>query len=154
MFGRNIRTKLPQVKANTATPKANILQGNQQQKQKIKAYADKRRNATPSNIKAGDQVLLQQPRKNKLTSGFDPKPFTVISHKGTSLILQRRGGPQIMCNISATRKLLFLPDDVHDIESDDDVMTDHAPILGEMNCRQLPSRQRRPPSYLRDYVTQ
>ena len=136
MFSHNIRTKLPQVKARTATLKADILQRDQQQKQTIKAYADKRRHATPSNIKARDQVLLQQARRDKLTSAFDPKPYTVISHKGTSLVLQRRGGPQIMRNVSATRKLLFPPDNVHDFESDDDGMKDHAPqVLWERTLK-------------------
>ena len=66
---REIRTKVPQVE----TQMSNVLSAlqsakikDQQAKQCTKAYADKRNRASPSDIKAGDEVLLQQARQNKL----------------------------------------------------------------------------------------
>lgn len=71
----------------------------------MKEYADKKRRAVPSDIKQGDQVLLKQQRKSKLSTAYDPKPYTVEGKKGTSLLLRRSNEPQIMRNSSAVRKV-------------------------------------------------
>ena len=77
----------------------------QQAKQRTKVYADRRNRATPSDIKAGDKVLLQQAAQNKLSTRFDPNPYTVLERKGPSLILQQGGGRVFMRNVSHERKL-------------------------------------------------
>lgn len=59
-----------------------------QAKQCTKAYVDKRNRACPSDIKSGDKVLLQQARQNKLSTRYDPEPYTVLERRGPSLILQ------------------------------------------------------------------
>ena len=108
-LGREIRTKVPQVKVKLSDDLSAALQSahlkERQAKQKIKAYADKRNRASPSDIKPGDQVLLQQAKQNKLSTRYDPKPYTVLERKGPSLILQRGRRPVCMRNVSCVCKL-------------------------------------------------
>ena len=52
------------------------------------------RNARYSEVLPGDQVLVQQERKNKLTTRFEPSPYTVVNKHGKSLIVQSPGGAQ------------------------------------------------------------
>ena len=111
LFGREIRTKIPSVntsnlpgsKSDVVDP--TIIERDRRQKAKMKKYADEKRRAASSNIKRGDQVLLKQQRKNKLSTRYDPDPYTVVGTKGTSLLLKRRDEPEIMRNSAAVRKL-------------------------------------------------
>ena len=52
-------------------------------KAKQKVYADHRRGATPPIFKVGDQVLVRQRKRNKLTSRFDCRPYKIVAIKGT-----------------------------------------------------------------------
>ena len=108
-LGREIRTKVPQIKTPMSNDLSATLQSaqtkNRQAKQSTKAYADKRNGASPSDIKPGDKVLLQQARKNKLSTRYDPEPYTVVDRKDPSLILQRGNGRVFMRNVSHVHKL-------------------------------------------------
>ena len=108
-LGREIRTKVPQVEVRLSDVLSAALQSahlkDRQAKQRIKAYADKRNTASSSDIKPGDQVLQQQAKQNKLSTRYNPKPYTVLERKGPSLILQRGNGPVCMRNVSRVRKL-------------------------------------------------
>ena len=53
-------------------------------KQRTKEYADKTQHAHTSPIKEGDSVLLKQEKGNKLSSAYDPQPYTVVKKKGPS----------------------------------------------------------------------
>ena len=82
-LGREIRTKVPQVETQMSDVLTKALQSakvkDHQAKQRTKVYADRRNRATPSDIKAGDKVLLQQAAQNKLSTRFDPNPYIVLS---------------------------------------------------------------------------
>ena len=58
-----------------------------------------------SDIKKGDTVLLRLPRQTKLSTTYDPKPYTVEEKKGPSVLLKRPPKPQIMRNESMIRKI-------------------------------------------------
>jgi hypothetical protein len=49
-----------------------------EKKEKMKGYADKRRNAKESNLSEGDKVLLKQQRINKWTTAFESQPYQLI----------------------------------------------------------------------------
>ena len=68
-------------------------------KTKQKAYADHRRGATSPIFKVGDQVLVRQRKRNKLTSWFDYRPYEIIAAKGT-MITARRNDHHITRNCS------------------------------------------------------
>ena len=69
-------------------------------------YADMQRNARYSEVLPADQVLVQQERKDKLTTHFEPRPYTVVNKHGNSLIVQSPGGAQYCRNTSHVKKLL------------------------------------------------
>ncbi|XP_022805991.1 uncharacterized protein LOC111343115 [Stylophora pistillata] len=126
---------------------------NQQAKQGTKVYTDKRNRASPSDIKSGDKVLLQQVRQNKLSTLYDPQPYTVLERKGPSLILLRRNGRVFMHNVSHVHKL-------HQntaVREEDDYVMDcdlpqvmNPPRAAEQDTRRS-ARVRRAPAHLRDY---
>ena len=59
-----------------------------EQKSKSKSYADSRRGVRNSEVLPGDQVIVQQEKKDKLSTRFNPNPYTVLSKHGNSLIVQ------------------------------------------------------------------
>ena len=69
-------------------------------------YADMQRNVRYSEVLPADQVLVQQEMKNKLTTHFEPRPYTVANKHGNSLIVQSPGGAQYSRNTSHVKKLL------------------------------------------------
>ena len=54
----------------------------------------------------GDQVLVQQEKREKLSTRFDPNLYTVLSKHGNSLVVQSKEGVQYSRNTSHTKKLL------------------------------------------------
>ena len=159
-LGREIRTKVPQVETLVSNAVSAAIQSakgkDQQVKQRTKVYADKRNRASPSDIKSGDKVLLQQARQNKLSTLYDPQPYTVIERRGPSLILQRRNGRLFMRNVSHVHKL-------HQntaVREEDDYAMDfdlpqamNPPRAAEQDMRRS-VRVRRAPTHLRDYQLQ
>ena len=122
---------------------------------------DKRTRASPSDVKPGDQVLLQQAKQNKLSTRYDPKPYTVLERKGTSLILQRGNGPLCMRNVSRVRKLhqttALQEEDDLDMEMNlplingDPLQNNGDPLQAENQCVRKSVRVRHTPAHLNDY---
>ena len=54
----------------------------------------------------GDQVLVQQEKRDKLLTRFDPNPYTVLSKHGNSLVVLSKEGVQYSRNTSHTKKVL------------------------------------------------
>ena len=54
-------------------------------KAKAKRYADKRRNVQESDLAPGDQVLVKQEYKNKLSTPFAPELYDVVTKTGNSV---------------------------------------------------------------------
>jgi hypothetical protein len=69
-----------------------------EKKEKMKGYADKRRNAKESNLSEGDKVLLRQQRINKWTTAFESQPYQVIDKHGNSVLVESPEGVQYKRN--------------------------------------------------------
>ena len=83
MFGRELRGKLPETRRQTEHPDdATVRKRDQEQKEKMEKYADKRRHTAAMRIKVGDTVFCKQEKKNSLTPLFDPAPMVVNGIKG------------------------------------------------------------------------
>ena len=164
MFARNIRTKLPQieVKVDKSAVDKKIEQQDKDSRQKMKEYADKRRNATATTMKIGDCVLVKQKRKNKLSTRFDPRSLRVTKIKGTMVTAQRN-------NFTITRNQSFfkLVDDARlqsdgeeDVDEDyqtdgneqieDENRNDDTVRQGQNPIARYPVRDRRRPQYYHD----
>ncbi|KAG7178214.1 pol Retrovirus-related Pol polyprotein from transposon-like 15 [Homarus americanus] len=84
LMGRNIKVKLPQ--------------------EKLKLRTDNRNKSKLAELKPTEQVLLKQTKKDKLSTNYDPKPWTVSERRGNSAILQR-GPKKILCSTSQMRRV-------------------------------------------------
>jgi len=80
-------------------PSANIAQRDAMQKQKMKIYADLKAHALETEIKPGEVVLLRQPKHNKLSTPYNPKPFVVEEKKGT-MVTASNGSQTVTRNYS------------------------------------------------------
>ena len=90
LFHRKIQTKLPQLQSLTIPPdvSAQVIENDANAKAKMKAHADKR--AQTSTMKVGDLVLVRQRKQNKLSTRYNPNPFSVIRIKGTMVTARRK----------------------------------------------------------------
>lgn len=96
LFGRKMRTKLPELKGESTESEMRDRDG--EMKAKAKWYADKKRNAQESDLAPGDQVLVKQERKNKLSTPFAPEPYNVVTKTGNSVVVESPEGVQLMRN--------------------------------------------------------
>ncbi|KAL8562268.1 hypothetical protein ACOMHN_037224 [Nucella lapillus] len=175
LFRRPIKVKLPQVPVkspSTSQFDASLRQHDANQKQKMKQYADSRRRAHTADIQVGDNVLVRQPRENKLTSFYDPAPREVILKKGPMITASRRGGNPITRNVAFFKKIPATvaqsqPPDPEDEEEDTTPATDESgPTVSQdspgpaatkpaAQTSQMARRTKRHctrPRYLEDYV--
>ena len=168
LFGLKISTKLPEL--SDVHVEQEVRDRDNEQKGKSKAYADMQRNSSYSKVLPGDQVLVQQERKNKLTTCFEPSPYTVVNKYRNSLIVQSPGGAQKSSKTSDVKKLLE-NDDTLDTPSIPEVVMTGEPhkqdkptlqqsvVIPESNLVEpgVPlrgsQRHRVAPSYLKDYCT-
>ena len=168
LFGRKIRTKLPAL--SDVHVEQEVRDRDNEQKSKSKAYADMQRNARYSEVLPGDQVLVQQERKNKLTTRFEPSPYAVGNKHRNSLIVQSPRGAQNSCKASHVKKLLE-NGDTHDTPSIPEVVMTGEPhkqdkptpqqsvVIPEPNVvePEVPLRRSQrhgaAPRYLKDYCT-
>ena len=106
LMNHHIWTKIPCLDLSQTPKLIKIPHSNDNlRKSKTKSYMDKQHRATPSDIRQGDQVLLLQKRQNKLTTRYDPWPFTVVKRKGVSVELAR-GGAWLFRNVSMVKKVI------------------------------------------------
>ena len=116
-------------------------------------------------------MLVQKERKNKLTTRFEPSPYTVVNRHGNSLIVQPPGGAQYSRNTSHVKELLENGDTHDDTPSIPEVVMTGEPhkqdrptpqqsvVILEPNViepevpRRRSQRYRLAPSYLKDYCT-
>lgn len=157
LFKRPIRNKLPSF-ANLTPPtkdKADqdAMTRDQNQKQKMKQYADERNHAKEMKLQVGDTVLVKQRKETKLSTPYDSQPYSIVEIKG-SMVTAVRKGNTITRNISWFKKIqgkLSLEDGASDgEESEDDISVDGQTDNVELNpcLERYPKRSnRRPPEF-------
>jgi len=104
--GRRYKTKLPPSTDFRSTEE--IETSFRTNAEKAKAYTDTRRNAKETSLALGDRVLVKQTKHNKFSLPYNPKPYTVITMKG-SMITARTDDHVITRNISFFKPLPGLP---------------------------------------------
>jgi len=106
MFGREMRTKLPSWNCaeNTLESVDEIRERDWINKLQGKLYADKRRRATKLDVKVGDEVLLKQEKKNKLSPNFNPEPCKVVEIGGGQVTVQNKQGVNITRSTGHTKQ--------------------------------------------------
>ena len=184
LLHRSIRMTLPaisDISENEHDGSKELYLTDSNAKRKMKNYADQRRHAKPNNLQVGDYVLVKSPRKDKLSSYYDPVPYIVTNIKGT-MISAHRDGHNITRNASffkrivqpqfssKSRQMRSAVENPLEMSDDDDVVPQQqqhskVPAVYQQNERPMvvparniasnpyPQRQiRRQPSRLNDFV--
>ena len=93
MFGRELKTKLLELRRNKSVLDEGIRDQDWDQKLAGKMYADKRRHAVDDPIAPGDKVLVKNSKSpRKLTPNFETEPYTVQTKEGQELTLKAAEG--------------------------------------------------------------
>ena len=103
-------------------------------KEKMKAYADNRNHAKSCTCANGDTVLVNQPRWNKLTPAYNPKPYRITRKKGF-MITASSQDHAIVRNSSFFKKIpnraandCDIDRDASDCEADEYLLEHHQPV--------------------------
>ena len=159
LFGRPIRTKLPEPAA--AAQNSTARKRDAGAKDKMKAYADRKTGARSSPVKEGDTVLLKQKKENKFSTNFGIKPYRVEQRQGSMVIVKGADGRRTARNVTHVKKVppfrqgQNMNDEDADIGDDLDQQPDVVqPQLQQeavpQPLRHNPPRARRPPARFRD----
>ena len=149
-------TQYKQPKCTPQEPPANIAQRDAMQKQKMKIYADLKAHAQEREIKPGEVVLMRQPKHNKLSTPYNPKPFVVEEKKGT--MVTASNGSQTVTRNSSHFKVIpkhFAQSQETDVKKDDEKTPGTKQNPSDTKEESLPRRSSRPvkpPIRFSDYV--
>jgi len=113
-------------------------------------------------LKIGDTVIVQKPRTNKLSSFYDPRPYTITAING-SMITAERENHTITRNSSHFKKIHYRDQSMSpnsDRKEEEDFDELDLPTTPPRPPRppavpperRYPRRNRRPPQNLRDFV--
>ena len=161
---RKLKTTIPelpltQCNQQQSTPQdssASIAQRDAVQKQKMKIYADLKAHAEEREIKPGEVVLMRQPKKNKFSTPYNPKPFVVEEKKG-SMVTASNGSQTVTRNSSQFKVIpKNLAESQENREKKDEEKTpgmqQNSPETKEDIPLRQSTRQIKPPVRFSDYV--
>ncbi|KAK3738181.1 hypothetical protein QZH41_007180 [Actinostola sp. cb2023] len=169
LFGRPMNNKLPEAPRSPPDLKE-IRQRDNLAKAKMKAYADAKAYVKPSSISVGDSVLVKRnPSDKKSQPPYRPEHFVVTQKKG-SMVTAKGDSKTITRNSSFFKQVPATSShdnhDEHSYAEEEEAMVqppggkkvdEHkTPEISTPEVateRRYPQRNRRPPSYLKDYLT-
>ena len=134
-----------------------VLDQDSENKGKGKLYADTTRRAVESNIEVGNKVLVKQDRE-KFSTPFNPKPYTVVDKAGNSIGIESLAGSQDKRNVTHVKEFrerqgkgpgfnhLVEMDSEFSLSDDDFVINDGAIDLEQSQSHKCT----KPPAKLRD----
>jgi transposase InsO family protein len=142
LFGREIKTKLPELRSDKSVLDENVREKEWEEKLKAKNYLDLQRGTKPSELKAGDFVLMKNEKKeNKLSANFESSPVQIKRKEGSEIVVENERGEEKRRNSSFAK--LYIPESKGDIpESKDD----------GNEVYERPVRKRDMPNKFKDYV--
>ena len=145
-----------------------IHKRDEENKCKMKEYLDNKNNAKYSGSNEGECVLVKTPKTNKFSTPFKSVPYNIISKAG-SQITASTGDHTITRNLSHFKKIKkeLMEDtlnkdndlDEEQLELDNEEFQNNtsdntAQHISGDTVNQRPTRVRKSPSYLKDYVCQ
>ena len=101
MFGRKLRTKLPEFVSKQVDEE--VRDRDKIQKSKNKEYLDKKRNAKESNLEVGDSVLIKQ-SGGKMDTPFYIEPYQLVAKSGNSCTVESPEGVKYKRNSTFLKK--------------------------------------------------
>ena len=150
MFKRQVNTKIPSFNNRKKSDHDHMIRiKDSREKRKMKDNFENKRSIKLSDIYVGDSVLVKQDKKDKLTTPFSPKPFTVERKKGTMITAKNKDSEQITRNASFFKKI---ENRILEDEEVDKILDTFVTTPGETQTVRKSNRIRRRPTYLNDYV--
>ena len=179
LLGRKLSGQIPSARHSKMNDDSRMRAKDKQEKERMKRNADKHARGQ-TDLQIGDFVLVQQPKQNKLTTPYKPKPCEVVSVKGTMITARGSQGELVTRNRSHFSKLPgSVPHLTQHTGTESDELDDELPSkpqlryppartpagqearyvprpkpLNVVNPRKNPVRTRKKPAYLSDFVSQ
>jgi transposase InsO family protein len=166
VFSFKPRGKIPSIQLEEVVrDEIEVRDKDNEMKAKAKQYFDQNQGAKHSNVNMGDQVLMRQEKKSKLSTPFAPEPFTVVEKKGNSVVIENSGGAQYARNTTDVKKFYPTPSvaDSQPDEAQAATATSTTVDLPSTVCKPTadanqsvaarPRRTVKQPVKLKDYVT-
>jgi len=104
MFGREMRSKLPEMKREAPITNEEIRDLDWARKRTQKDYVDTKRRAVESQVQVGDKVLLRNTKGNKLSPNYDPSSCEVMDRNRGEVTLRKKDGVEVKRNVSFVKK--------------------------------------------------
>lgn len=116
LVGRRYRGMFPALwdSKEGTTDREDVREKDATSKLQSKLYADSRRGAKPSDINAGDYVLLAVPRKNKLDPIYSAERYIVLSRDGAKVVVRSERGVQYTRNVRDLKRAPVLASGIDD----------------------------------------
>lgn len=164
LFGREIRTKLPELREESVRPElVEVQDRDSEMKQKGADYVDLRRRAQKCGIQPGDKVLIKEKKKDKLSPTFCETPLEVVEKRGNEVIVKSSTGVQYRRNVTHVKKFeeesVGVEEDVQNQEMVQEQEVLEAERRSQENSKEStvnvsnrPQRVRRAPERFKDYV--
>ena len=93
MFGREQKTKLPELRGEQSVLDESSRERDWQHKLEHKEYGDSKRGAANTLLVPGDKVLLRNTKASgKLTPNFESTPYTVLTKEGNEVMVESKDG--------------------------------------------------------------
>ena len=157
MFGRELKTKLPELCPNKSVLDESMRDRDWNQKLAGKMYGDRQRHAVDNSITPGDKLLLKNTEQSgKLGANFEPSPYTVQTKEGQELTLKSTDGTMQQRNRSFVKpyRTPQEPDNSTGAETSEDrvVPPSAADTATTTEPKSRPSRTVRMPAKFKDFV--
>ena len=148
LFKRETRSKIPELTSSEYAD-GEARDKDAEMKQRRTDYADERRGAQENSLAPGDQVLIKQKKENKLSTSFGETLSKVTSKYGNEVTVMSLEGVNYKRNVTEVKKYLTEELGQQDTRQDDVADRDANTDTPEVSVK--PTRERKPPGYLKDY---
>ena len=120
LYGRELRTKLPNL--SDMSDDQEVRDHDADRKGASKLYADRRRHATHSDLRPGEEVLVRTEQYDKLSTPFHPTPFRVVARNGSQVTVQSPAGVRYKRNVTAVKRYVRNPQEPSSMVQDQTVL--------------------------------
>lgn len=103
MFGREIRSKLPDLRREAPVTSEEVCDRDWSRKLLQKDYVDAKRRVVEIQVEIGDRVLMKNTKTNKLSPNYNPSPCEVVDRKG-EVTVRSKAGVDVKRNVSFVKK--------------------------------------------------
>ena len=154
MMQRNVNDILPNIEAKLHPKDEPMRDADATYKLKSKIYTDNKRNAQRTNLKIGDTVMMNTEALGGTKPKFGPEEFKIKSIQGHKISIESSGSPK-KSFVRHPTQLKKIPQRVEGEDPEESAESRlHIVQEGEEESEMevKPSRERKKPSKLQDYV--